>query len=365
MQEVARDTGSTGRRALARGRAGRQARRAAARFQLACVRLAWAGPKDGSTWPLDALAAVPATTRETEAGRALIDMAEAGDVDGLRRALRPDPGCVATSWTVACYRIGDLVPHSLRDFTDPVRAVTTLAGCGDADHLAAELVASTPEGLCWVALVRTGDCVRFQLLGQHSILGRPGRRGLSQGEEVAAATAMARWAALLAFWYVRQGSRGFAARAGASSLGIEELQPLGGLGSTAGDLAIEVGTASESTVPHPPGAKHTGQGAGELHDGQPERRRDLQQVEQRAEQRDGLLVEVVATLDELAESITGIADAVERLERSLGALTRRLDTAVPLPPPVGAPPPVPRKWAAKHRATRRRPAVGGTATESR
>ncbi|MGH8979525.1 MAG: hypothetical protein ACRDWE_00685, partial [Acidimicrobiales bacterium] len=204
-----RDTGSADRSSFARwAESWSHGQAAVARFQKASVRLAAAGAKDAHTWAFDALADVPGTARELEAGRALIDVAQSADAAALRQVLRADPACETTSWTVACYRVGDLVPHALRDFTDPAAAVSTLVDCGEDDHLAAELVSSTPDGLCWVALVRTGDQVRFQLFGIHSVLERPGRHGLTDGEQRAVEDAQARWGAVLASWYTAQGVSG-------------------------------------------------------------------------------------------------------------------------------------------------------------
>ena len=53
----------------------------------------------------------------TEAASALLEMAAAGDEAGLREVLRPDPERTDVTWTVACYRIGDLTPSELRDFS--------------------------------------------------------------------------------------------------------------------------------------------------------------------------------------------------------------------------------------------------------
>jgi TolA-binding protein len=66
-------------------------------------------------------------------------------------------------WTVACYQIGDLTPSALRDFPDPVEAVAMVAACPDDTHVAAELVASTAEGLRWTAVLRTNDHLAVQL----------------------------------------------------------------------------------------------------------------------------------------------------------------------------------------------------------
>lgn len=349
-RDAGRDAGRTAPRALSRrGAERRLARRDAARFELASVRLAWAGPKDGTTWPLDALAEVAATTREAEAARALVALADAGDEDALRRYLRPDPDCTAVSWTVACYRIGDLVPHVMRDFTDPVAAVTTLAGCGEPEHMAAELVASTPRGLCWVALARAGDQVRFQLFGEHSVLSRPGRHALSEDERAAVRTAAARWAAVLASWYRRQGALGLGAEGPGGPLADDALAGLEELG--------ELESLRELESPGELGE------LGEL--------RELSDRE--------VLAGVAATLERLTDTVAGIAASVERLEQTVAALAassaqRGRRTPVPRTAAAGDSPggpggpepfgdPSPRWWPPIHRATRRHPAVGGAPAE--
>lgn len=378
MQEVGRDTGSSGHRSLAPRPAGPPVGRAAvARFQLAAVRLAAAGSKDGSTWTFDALGEVTATRRELEAGRALLEVAEADEQQALGQLLRADPACTSTSWTVACYRIGDLVPHALRDFTDPVAAVRTLVDCGDEEHLASELVASTPDGLCWAALVRTGEQVRFQLFGPHSVLGRPGRHGLSEGEQAAVAAAQAGWAALLASWHTSQGAAGpfFQARL---ALGTHDptRAPAVGASDPGGLVEASADSAGDGLV-GPPIPEATGPwmtvgaagrwaatGTGS----------QLSAME--------MFFGIAATLSDLTDTVSGITEVVERLELSVGALASRLDLVAPssaaqqAPAPLGhagsvvlgGPEPVReparRWWALWHRDTRRRPAVGRAAARS-
>jgi hypothetical protein len=97
------------------------------------------------------------------AGEALLRLAAAGAAADLRSVLSPDPVNSNVTWTVACYQIGDLTPSAVRDFADPVGAVTTLAVCDDPTHLAAELIASTSLGLRWVALLRTNGDLAFRI----------------------------------------------------------------------------------------------------------------------------------------------------------------------------------------------------------
>jgi hypothetical protein len=98
-----------------------------------------------------------------DAGTALVALALAEADHELRRLLTPDPADDNVVWTVACYQIGDLTPSALRDFSDPVEAVATVAACPDETHVAAELVASTAGGLRWTAVSRTNDHLAVQL----------------------------------------------------------------------------------------------------------------------------------------------------------------------------------------------------------
>jgi hypothetical protein len=132
-------------------------------FRLAAGRLARERPQtDG------------ASEAAREAAQALLSLAESEDEGALRRFLRPDPDEVETTWTVACYQIGDLTPCALLDFADPVAAVKSLGHCDDPSHVAAELVASTASGKRWTALTRTGQLVSFQVPdGRSSAAGAP------------------------------------------------------------------------------------------------------------------------------------------------------------------------------------------------
>jgi hypothetical protein len=137
-----------------------------------------------------------ARRHSAEAGAALIAVAEAED-SKLGQFLRPDPADPrSVTWTVTCYQIGDLSPSALRDFSDGFAAVQTLARCPDATHVAAELIASTPAGLHWTAMVRTGELVRFQLPGPAtaSDSGTPGQHNL--------AAAQRRWAEQSVRWAI-------------------------------------------------------------------------------------------------------------------------------------------------------------------
>ncbi len=145
---------------------------AAASFRTAAVRLAREPPQSEF-----------ANEAADQAAQALLSLATSRDESALRQILRPDPGMGDTTWTVACYQIGDLTPCALLDFANPVSAVTTLARCEEASHVAAELVASNPTGTRWTALIRTGKAVRFQLPDDRSASGatreNPGEMSLA------------------------------------------------------------------------------------------------------------------------------------------------------------------------------------------
>lgn len=99
-----------------------------------------------------------------ECGAALVALASDDQELWLAPILRADPSQAEVTWTVACYQIGDLSPTTLRDFADASSAVRTLAGCGEAAHVAAELIVTDCGGVRWTALVRSGADVVFQLL---------------------------------------------------------------------------------------------------------------------------------------------------------------------------------------------------------
>jgi len=100
-----------------------------------------------------------------------VELARAGDYRGLAAIIRPDPASLQATWTVACYELGQLVPVTLCDLSDPVEAVQRTAACADAGHLAAEMVASSANGLRWTAVVRTGELLRLQAPSASTISG--------------------------------------------------------------------------------------------------------------------------------------------------------------------------------------------------
>jgi hypothetical protein len=115
-----------------------------------------------------ALADLPADSAEgrvtaANAAVALVHLALNNDSAELTSLLSPDPATSEVVWTVACYQIGGLIPSDVRDFVDPAEAIAVLVACPEEDHVAAELVASTPDGLRWTALSRTNDLVIFNL----------------------------------------------------------------------------------------------------------------------------------------------------------------------------------------------------------
>lgn len=149
-----------------------------------------------------------------EAASAVLRLASSGEERILRGLLRPDPSGDAVAWTVACYQIGDLTPSALRDFSDASAAVRTLAACGEAHHVAAELLASTSTGLTWTPLSRTGEQIVFHLFAADtSRPGEPERSGPSSESERSARQA---WDALLSRWDTEPEADLLAARAGGS-----------------------------------------------------------------------------------------------------------------------------------------------------
>jgi uncharacterized coiled-coil protein SlyX len=162
--------------------------RAARPFRLAAVRLS---DEDPNT---DAHRAAA-----TEAASLLVGLALAEAEDDLRRLLTPDPAATEVIWTVACYQIGDLTPSAIRDFPDPVDAVATVAACPEEMHVAAELVASTAQGLRWTAVLRTNDLLSFQLPGPETA------SDASRERPGDLSAALKRWRDRLADWSAHAG----------------------------------------------------------------------------------------------------------------------------------------------------------------
>lgn len=254
------------------------------RFKLACVRLAFFGSKEAGAWTLDGLCPDTGTASEIEAGQALVDLAlDHGDTrrceDSLAALLRPDPDREATAWTVACYRVGDLVPHALRDYRAATDAVRELVECGAPAHVAAELVASGGDGVWWTALVRTGTQVRFQLAGSPSIT--DGGSHASRHEHASdVEAARGRWAVQLASWCTSQSASASCADAHA------------GLRSGAGFERVG-------------------------HDGDEMRVGTPPLVEASSD-------DVIAAVRELTGVVATVAESIERLERQMGTLERRV-----------------------------------------
>ncbi len=162
--------------------------RAARPFRLAAVRLSEeAADSDAHR------------TAATEAASLLVGLALAGAADDLQHLLTPDPADDHVIWTVACYQIGDLTPSAIRDFPDPVEAVATLAACPEEAHVAAELVASTAQGLRWTAMLRTNDLLSFQLPGTETA------SDASREHPGDLAAALRRWRERLADWSAHNG----------------------------------------------------------------------------------------------------------------------------------------------------------------
>lgn len=104
-----------------------------------------------------------------QSAMALLQLATLDEEELLASHLRPDPAKGASTWTVACYQIGDLSPTSLRDFPESAAAVLHLADCETRAHVAAELIAATGDGVRWTALVRSGAEIRFQPFGAATV----------------------------------------------------------------------------------------------------------------------------------------------------------------------------------------------------
>ena len=192
-------------------------------FCAAAVRLARAKPRSNT-----------AIKAAREAAQALRDLALARDEAALRRYLRPDPDQVDVTWTVACYQIGDLTPCTLKDFANPVAAVKNLANCGQASHLAAELVASTPSGTRWTAVIRTADQLNFQL---------PSEQSAATGPDSGSALAAAHWREQLIRW-----EAGEAAKADRSKRGPAKKVPAKPPGKSA-KAASAAGASAAARVP--------------------------------------------------------------------------------------------------------------------
>lgn len=135
-----------------------------------------------------------------DAAEAIVSLATSGEEQILRGLLRPDPAAEAVAWTVACYQIGDLTPSALRDFSNACTAVGTLVACGEAHHVAAELVASTSTGLTWTPLTRVGEEIAFQLFAGDA---DPTAGSEQPGSSTAAEREAQRgWEDLLAQWQI-------------------------------------------------------------------------------------------------------------------------------------------------------------------
>lgn len=251
------------------------------------------------------------------AADALLALAEQGASADLAAILTPAPDAPAVVWTVACYQIGDLTPSALQDFSEPVTAVTTLCGCPDPSHVAAELLASTEAGLRWAALVRSGERVEFQ---------RP-PLGMT-GADTLPTDAATRWRAHLDTW---------------ADSGDD---PSGG-GDTPGGVDRRA-AASVVTGPPPPPAERAddfdlGYVLGQLVAGLRNVETTLARVDQdraRAEQRLTAVEAAAVRNDEMDAAVERRLAAIEaRVERVMGP--RRPDpVAVERPAPPG-PAPVP------------------------
>lgn len=246
------------------------------------------------------------------AADALLALAEQGASADLAAILTPAADAPSVVWTVACYQIGDLTPSALQDFSEPVTAVTTLCGCPDPSHVAAELLASTEAGLRWAALVRTGERIEFQ----------PPPLGMT-GTGTPPADAAARWRAHLDAW------------ADASD------DSLGGADRRAAASVV-------TTAPPPPPAERAddfdlGYVLGQLVAGLRNVETTLARVDQdraRTEQRLAAIEAVAVRSDEMDAAVERRLAAIEaRVERVMGP--PRGQPAAVAPPVVAEPRPAP------------------------
>lgn len=283
------------------------------RFELAAVVLAVAGRRAGGAgggggagraggaggaWRFDTLGLEHDAPPDEVAGRALVELVELlrrvgpdPEIEAatLGRILRPDPALQASSWSVECYRIGDFAPHALRDHTSAASALAALSDCGDRSHVAARLVATAQDGLSWVAAVRTGQRVAFQLFGPDSVL--PATGAASPGRDARVQVALAHWQRRLAHWHRVQGASGsfFVARCAQELSGLSEDELL--QGAVDEDPAPEVGDGPAAVLRGAPSAAE-------------------------------LFFEVAASLEQLRATVDRIARVVDRLELAAAEGTR-------------------------------------------
>ena len=237
-----------------------------------------------------------------EAATALFALADDGDEQSLRQVLRPDPTQADVAWTVACYRIGDLTPSELRDFSSAVDAVGGLRTCDDPSHVAAELVASTAEGIRWTAIFRTGEHATFQLVDPRTAT----RAAAGSGSQVAEAAE--HWRQQLARW----------AEDPHVDLPVQEL-PL--------DLALAADLAATDTTEAMVGAVLQALvGLGQRLDAG---RQDAEQLALRLERIEQRLDQLVARLDQPAPRRTAERTAPARSSRTTKGATTKAASSDP------------------------------------
>lgn len=281
---------------------------AAARvFRQAAVRLARERPQTDGAWQAS-----------REAAQALVSLAKCQDATALHRYLRPDPRVVEVVWTVACYQIGDLTPCALLDFANPVAAVTTLAGCGEAGHVAAELVAATPSGIRWTAMNRTGRAVTFQLPDGRSTTGAARDRNGELRE------ASQRWRERLGQWAAEDAEEPDPVGDPKRTEGANELQPARAKEAAAEDFwGHEDLDAPVVPVAPAPGLAPPG---GDLERALELVLKALRSMDARTRQRNAPADEIVVRLDALDQRLRDFQVAFERaLDDRMEALAR--DTA--------------------------------------
>lgn len=108
----------------------------------------------------------PEERRRSDGGTAItqlvFDMARGDLRDDLADVLSLEPVLGWETWTVACYRLGDVVPSQLRDFSSASEAVLATGSCDDPSHIAAELISSSIDGVLWTVLARQGTVTSFE-----------------------------------------------------------------------------------------------------------------------------------------------------------------------------------------------------------
>ncbi len=128
------------------------------------------------------------TAPATAAAEALLHLASIDAERALRTILRPDLDVDvdddAVTWTVACFEIGCVAPAGVHQVGNACDALASLVSCRYRSHVASELICSGPNGLQWVAVVRSDRRFAFQF---------PDLGNVSAPHPTAATLAVTRW----------------------------------------------------------------------------------------------------------------------------------------------------------------------------